>query len=329
MKILIVGCGSIGKRHIENLSKIAGIEILACRVRGKDHGFEKKFGAKVYKSLDNALKEKPDAVFITNPTSMHLKTALKTAKAGCHLFIEKPISHNLKGVKELGSLIKRKKLKVFVGYNMRFLWGLQKVREIIKSGKIGKVLYVRAVAGNYLPDWRPSQDYKKSYSAKAKLGGGVILDLSHEIDYVRWFMGDAKEVSATTGKISDLQIETEDFAEINLKFKNDGVGSIHLDYLQRTPQRYCDVIGTKGTVSWDLYKRCVCFFDVTTNKWHSLKAPEYDMSSTYAKEIMHFVNVLKGRETPLVSFEDGTKVLEIAVAAKKSAKTGKVVRLQS
>ena len=324
MKILFVGCGSIGKKHIRNLSKFKGIKILACRVRGKDRKFEKKYQVKVYKNLKAALREKPNAVFVTNPTSMHVQIALKAAKAGAHLFIEKPISHKLSGIKNLENIVKKKRLKVFVGYNMRFLWGLRKLREIIKSGKIGKVLYINAVAGQYLPDWRPNQDYRKSYSAKKKMGGGVILDLSHEIDYVRWLVGEAKEVFARTDKISNLQIDTEDVADISLKFKNGTIGNIHLDYLQRTPQRYCEIFGTKGSAFWDLYYRCVCFFDSTRNRWYSYTAPQNDMEKTYEEEMKHFLNVLRGKEKSSITLEDGKKVLEIVLAAKK----GRIVKLK-
>lgn len=329
MKILFVGCGSIGRRHIRNLKKYKGIEILAYRTRGTDKEFEKKYRIIVFRSMERALKERPDAVFVTNPTSLHMKVALKAAKAGANLFIEKPISHNLNGVKELELIARKKKLKVFIGYNMRFLGGLKKVKELISGGKIGRPFYLRIFAGHYLPAWRPSQDYTKSYSAKKSLGGGVILDLSHEIDYARWFLGEVTAVSAFADKISSLKIETEDIAEIMLNFKKGAVGSIHLDYLQRKPKRYCEVIGTKGKVIWDIKLPYIKVFNNKTKKWTISKAgTSSDMVQTYIDEMDHFIKVLKGKEKPLITLEDGKKALEIAIAAKESAKKARIIKLE-
>ena len=250
MKILVVGYGSIGKRHVNNLTKIKDIEILVCS-KNKNVNILKKNGVKIFESLAEAIKEKPDVGIICNETSFHVKTAIKLAKHNCHLFIEKPLSNSLKDINVLLDLVKKKKLITMIGCDMRFHKCIQEIKKIIESGDLGKIISVRVENGSYLPDWHPGEDYRTSYASKKKLGGGVVLTLIHEIDYLYWFFGRINEVSAITGKISDLEISVEDFAAITLRFQKKIIGEVHLDYFQQPEFRNCKIIGNKGIIYWD------------------------------------------------------------------------------
>ncbi|HJN62249.1 MAG TPA: Gfo/Idh/MocA family oxidoreductase, partial [Candidatus Parcubacteria bacterium] len=211
MKFLIIGYGSIGKRHANNLKFILKSErdIIIYRQPG-----EKKVpGLKTFFNLKDALSEKPNAVVIATPTNSHIPIALKCAKAGTHLFIEKPVSNNLKDIKKLTKLIKRNNLITMIGCCLRFHPGLKHTKDLIAEKTIGKIISVIAQAGQYLPDWRAGVKYQNTYSAKKSLGGGVVLDLIHELDYLYWLFGEVKSVFAFTGKSSNLTIDTEDIAD--------------------------------------------------------------------------------------------------------------------
>ena len=173
MKILVVGYGSIGKRHVDNLLLISNIEIIICTHRNNiDNNLKNK--CKFFESLDDCIHEKPVAAIISNVTSLHVQTALKLASAGLHLFIEKPLSNNLENIKELSNIVRDKKLITFMGYNLRFHNCIKKIKELLENNEIGKIISVNAESSSYLPDWHPDEDYRDSYASKENLGGGVV-----------------------------------------------------------------------------------------------------------------------------------------------------------
>lgn len=325
MKILIIGYGSIGKRHLKNMLSLGkkDTELMLCRSSKK----EANAGNNVFFDLDEALAQKPDVVFITNPTSLHITAALKAAEKGCHLFIEKPLSNNADGVDKLLKIVEEKNLIVMVGYNMRFHQSIVLMKNLLDKKTIGKVLAARIEVGSYLPDWHPGEDYRKSYSASKALGGGVILDLSHELDYARWLLGEVREVMCFSGKLSSLDIETEDTAEIILRMESGALVEIHLDYLQRSPIRTCEIIGELGTIKWNSDEKDVKLFSIKKNKWESFKEKEDDRNSMYVDEVRHFIDCVENGKKPLVSALEGKKVLDIALAAKKSSETGIMIKV--
>ncbi len=310
MKFLIAGCGNIGRRHIKCIRNIyRNAEILAYRTTiGKDAELE-KLGVKTYNSLKKALAEKPDFVFITNPTSLHVKTAMEAAKAGCNIFMEKPVSDSLKDAKKLQKLAKQKKIKVFVAYCLRFHPVIKKVKELADSKAVGKPLYMHAEYGNHLGNWRKA-DYRKIYSSKKKMGGGVLLDISHEIDYVRWIMGEPMAVAGMAGKISNLDMDAEDCSDMLLDYGK-ASAHIHLDCINKVPTRTITVIGNKGTIEADINKNIVKITKDGKTKSYSYK--NYNPIQMYMDEIRHFVDCAKKNKNLLVDLDDGIKTLEIAL----------------
>jgi predicted dehydrogenase len=324
LKFLLIGFGSIGKRHFDNLSKIGGVEVAVLTRRDI-----KIPGAMLFHSLEDALRQNYDAALVTNETSSHITTAIALAEKGCNLLIEKPLSHNLKDVQKLTRMVSRNNLKVMVGCNMRFHPAVSLGKEIILQGKIGKIISAQIQAGQYLPDWHPGRDYRISYSALPQKGGGVVLDLIHELDYACWFFGRASRVFAFCGKRSDLQIETEDTAEILVEFQNGVWCHVHLDYLRRKPSRSFSLIGVEGVVEGDIINNNVRTFEASGQHQEDGSAGSaYDNNAMYQTEIKHFIDYINGAvPQTLISLEDGIRALEIAMAAKESARTGKVIRL--
>jgi predicted dehydrogenase len=298
-------------------------DLLVCRSRPDQvDDIEREFGARSFFDLNVALAQQPDVVLITNPTVLHIPVALAAAQAGCHLFIEKPVSHAMAQIQDLRRLVAQKQLVAMVAYNLRFQPGLRLMSSLLQAGEIGRVLSVRAEVGSYLPDWRPNTDYRQTYSAKAELGGGVVLDLSHELDYLVWLFGPVRYVSSMMGTLGNLEIESEDTAEILLEHTNGVLSSLHLDYVQRDPVRYCKVIGTDGVLVWDYYADQVKSFRAATKSWQSHKFTPEERNEMYIAELRHFISCIKEQKTPLISLDEGIRILQVALTAKEAASVG-------
>jgi predicted dehydrogenase len=213
-----------------------------------------------------------------------------------------------------------------VGYNLRFCRPLQVMRQALVEGRIGRPLALRAEAGQYLPEWRPGKDYRQCVSARRDLGGGAVLELSHELDYVRWLVGEVKTVCAQVGHLSDLELDVEDTAEIILQFCNGAIGSVHLDMVQRPATRTCRIVGTEGTLAWDGMSHRVQLFSAAADRWSDLHPAEaIDRNEMYLAELRHFFGCVRGKGKPIVSGNEGRRVLEIALAVKKSSVEQRVV----
>jgi predicted dehydrogenase len=329
-RFLVIGCGSIGKRHISNLIALNAGGVLAFDVRAdRRHEVQSEFSIETVDELADAWARGPDVALITAPTRMHLSLALQAAERGCHLFIEKPLSDRLEGVDQLLGVVREQNLVTLVGCNLRFHPGLIKVKQLLEQGAVGRAVAARIEVGQYLPDWHPWEDYRQGYSARRVLGGGVILDAIHEIDYVRWMLGEPEEVVCFAGKLSHLDIETEDTAAILLRFTDGTIGEVHLDYVQRAYSRTCHIIGDEGTIRWDYSSGEVRWYSAARGEWQVfVDPPGWEPNQMYIDEMRHFLQCLTGQEKPALDVFEAARVLEVALAAKASAETGQVVRLR-
>jgi len=264
--VLIVGLGSIGKRHISIInSSFPNINIVVLRHKNCS---EKEYGSlkisKCVTTLNDALKTNPQAAIIANPASKHTEIAKELASNGVDILVEKPISSNSKDAKELIETCEKNNTILMVGYNLRFLPSLIHFKQCIQSNLIGKIYSIRSEIGQYLPNWRLGFDYRHGVSAKKSLGGGVLLELSHEIDYLKWIFGSVNWVKAHISKQSGLDIDVEDSANIILGFKSNDVGeltaSLNMDFIRHDTTRKCFVIGEKGTLLWDGFLGKVKYF---------------------------------------------------------------------
>ena len=326
MKFLIAGFGSIGRRHFRNLSALGEQDIVFLRSKQSTLSDDEIAAYPVEKDMQIALAHKPDAVIISNPTSLHLDIAIPAAEQGCHLFIEKPISHSLEDVDELKSALVRGGGKVFTAFQFRFHPGLQKIRELINTRAIGRPLSFRVHWGEYLPDWHPWEDYRKGYSARADLGGGVVLTLCHPLDYLRWLFGNVESLWAFTNSDSDLNLEVEDTAEIGLRFENNLIGSVHLDYVQQPPMHQLEIICTGGTIRWDNHDGAVDVFKSQTKDWVHFPLPDgFDRNDLFVAEMSHFLDLIHGIADPICTLDDGIWSLELALGVHSSAREGQLI----
>jgi predicted dehydrogenase len=329
MKILIAGLGSIGRRHLRNLLALGEKDILLYRTRRSSLPDEELGDFPIVTDLKAALDQRPEAVIIANPTALHLGTAIPAAQIGCHLLLEKPVSHTIEGVSALRQAVQQGGGQVLVGFQFRFHPGLAQLATWIAEGAIGRPLSFRAHWGEYLPDWHPWEDYRQGYSARSELGGGVILTLSHPLDYLRWLLGEVDCLWALAAKSGDLEIDVEDTAEIGLRFQNGAIGSVHLDYNQRPPAHTLEIIGTRGTARWDNQDGSAWLYHAGRRKWQRV-SPErgqglkrsFERNDLFLAEMRHFLAVARGEVQPACNLEDGIAALRLALAAQQSARQG-------
>lgn len=317
-RFLVVGGGSIGQRHIRNLRALGVTDIWAYDPNLERLEQAREHGASSYPSIETGLANKPNAVLVCTPPYLHTSIAQQAVEAGAHVFLEKPISHTMDNVNNLLRLADEYKRVLYVAYNLRFHAGLRKLKELLDRGAIGKLLVIRAEVGQYLPDWRPTQDYREGYNVNAAMGGGIILDASHELDYVRWLGGEVERVYCAAGHLSSLEMNTEDTAAITLHLKWGVIAEVHVDCIQRGYARNCKLIGQEGTLLWD-FKTGVRLF-TAAKVWHEFPLSP-DSNEMYRAEMRHFLACVRGEEKPLVDGTTGKRVLEIALAAKQSAAT--------
>ena len=322
MKFMIAGLGSIGRRHLRNLVALGEEDILLFRSGKSTLPDDDLLGYFTETNLDAALAHAPDAVIVSNPTALHLDVAIPAAEAGCHLLLEKPISHNLERINELRAAVEQGGGKVLVGYQFRFHPGLQAVKRWLAEDRIGKPTSAHAHWGEYLPDWHPWEDYRSSYSSRADLGGGVVLTLCHPFDYLRWLLGEVDSVLGMVGNLGDLGLDVEDTAEVVLKFESGALGSVHLDYYQRPATHNLDIIGTQGTIQWDNQDGVSRMYQTGTQEWEVISHPEgFERNDLFLAEMSHFIEVITGDADPVCGMQDGIRALQIALAALNSVTT--------
>jgi predicted dehydrogenase len=328
---LLVGLGSIGRRHlglVRELLPDADISVLRHSPNAPTDEQCSRLADRVVCHFEEAVAHAPAFAIIATPAPFHVETALRLADRGVHLLLEKPLSDRLDGVQELLDVCRRRQLVLMVAYVLRHHRSVQALRSAIQSGRIGRVLGMRADAGQYLPEWRPGRDYRETPSARKQLGGGALLELSHEIDYARWLLGEVTSVQATLARLGDLDLDVEDWAELTLRFAGGAVGSIHLDMLQRSPTRTCRVLGTEGTLAWDSQDPQVRLYSAGSGQWTDLDLPApVERNAMYRAQLQHFLACVAGRASPCASGEDGKRVLEVVLAARESAALGKTVEL--
>ena len=334
MKIAILGSGSIGKRHIRNVKKILeqrndGSEVIAFDVNNEALSFvEKEYQVRTSSNLNQVLQE-ANGVFICTPNHLHASLALQAVENNCHVLIEKPLAHTMENVDELLQKADEKDLTVTVGYMLRFYPPLQKFKQLLSTRAIGKVYGAHIWMGYYLPDWRPSQDYRQNYGARKNQGGGVILDCIHEINYCKWLLGKVDKVFCFAGRLSNLETDTEDYAAISLMFNDGPIAHIHLDYLQRSYSRGCKIIGERGTLIWNFSDHQVRVFNSETKSWTKTSIEKFDFNQTYLAEEKHFIDCVAGIAKARVSSKEAKEDLKIALAALKSAEVNECISIDN
>lgn len=325
-RILIVGLGSIGTRHLRIARELfpdAEIRVLRHQVCQSIP----EYSDGCFSTIEQAISFLPQISVICNPAPFHIYVSRQLADAGVNLLIEKPLSSSIDGVTQLIDTCHKQGTVLLTGYNLRFLPSLVQFRNLLFDQVIGKVLSVRCEIGQYLPSWRPDADYQHSVSAQRELGGGVLLELSHELDYLRWIFGEVAWVRATLSKQSSLLINVEDTAHLTLGFvpAEDGsclTGTLDMDFIRHDTTRLCTVIGETGSLRWNGLTGVIERFKAGEKEWTELFRYQHQRDDSYLAEWRHFLECISGATTPMITGEDGLSVLQIIEAARVSSESG-------
>ena len=317
IRAVVVGCGSIGRRHARNLKASGVVDVYL--VDPDPYAVEAtaaECGGQAVRSLDEALGRGARVALICTPSNLHIDCALRAAAAGADLFIEKPLSHTLEGVSALVDLVERRSLVTLVGCNMRLHPGPRTVKQLFADGEVGTVIAARIHTGSYLPRWRPSQDYRRSYSASVD-HGGAILDCIHEIDLALWYFGNGRLHSAAALNASAIGLETEGLAELLIQHVSGVLSSVHLNFVQRDYARSCVVIGSAGTIEWSFRDREVRIFGEDGALSRSIAEPGgWQMNDMYVEELSHFLEAVKTRTPTMNPVQTARSALTIALDAR-------------
>jgi predicted dehydrogenase len=344
-RCLFVGLGGIGQRHLRNLRALRGadIEVHAYRVRrerqvvddtlqvvpGED--VETKYDVVVHAELDAALAKKPDVVFVTNPSSLHVDVTRRALAAGAHVLVEKPLSHSLTDVAELVRESRARNLVGYVAYQLRFHPGFLRTAEILSQGLVGRPLFAEAVVGEHLPSFHPYEDYRRMYASRRDLGGGVTLSQIHEIDFLIALLGRPERVFSLGGKLSSLEVDVDDVSSSLLEFRG-AEGRVlpvrlHQDFVQRPGERRFVLVGDAGKLEWNLSGRSLRRWSVDGELCETQDYAEFPRNQLFEAELSHFLGCVERGDTPNVSLSSGAESLAVALAILESQQSGMPVNV--
>lgn len=319
-KVLIVGCGSIGQQHIRALKKIGEVTIAAYRTRkGTYQNLPMDLtNIREFPHEKDAFNWHPDYMIISNPTSLHLEYVLKGIDNRVEdIFVEKPLANHFSDIKKELQRLSNYSGNITVGFNLRFHIIVKKIKELIESQKYGRVLKASLEAGQYLPSWHPHEDYRKLYAARKELGGGVLRTLCHEIDLAQYLFGNFGAVYGEIRKISDLEIDVDDYVCILANMNNAVKVEIKLDYLRPIIERKGEILFKKGLLRYDAIRLTMEYASYETRRWESLLSlNEYGVDIPYQDQMKAFIDK---DFSSLCSLEEGINVMKVIELAEKSS----------
>jgi len=319
LRALVVGGGSIGLRHLKNLYQLQVTDLTVVEPKEfkvSSLGFE----VSVFKTIPDALSSGNfDFAVIASPSQLHLEQGLLLARENIHLFIEKPLSVSSSGIAELIEETAKHELTTIVGCNMRFHPGPLKVKEILETNAIGKVLSANFYSGSYLPEWRTT-DYRNSYSASKTQGGGCLLDCIHEIDLAMWLLGGIKNIYAQLNQLSGLEISAEDAVHLVAQHESEVISTIALNYFERTYQRNLHLVGDQGSLFWDINGHSVKLYEASSRSWREYPQPQkWDLNQMYVDEMAHFLSAMRSHSETCFSVKDAYALMRVIEAIQSSA----------
>lgn len=314
-KVLFVGLGSAGQRHLRNLLQIlnGNMDILAYRYHKSERVFDsdmqvvanetlaEKYGIVEFSDYARALDEEPDMVIISNPNSMHVEYALKAAQRKVDLFVEKPLCTSMDCVEELIDTIEKNNVICQVGYQYHYHPCIKQAKEYLKKNKLGKIVSVYAEVGERISKMHSYEKYTDMLEGRKELGGGVVLCQIHELDYLIWMFGMPQYIYSVGGKESDFHMDVEDTATTLMQYENEmGKFSImlHQDFLQYPPSRKCKIIGTKGKIEIDLLKAMFVYTDYEAEESVEKIYSEFKKNDMFVDELQDFLKNMVIREKP-------------------------------
>ena len=321
-KAVVVGLGNIALRHRRNLKLLfPEVLVIAVPASGRISNQNVEFADQIILTLEDAIKEKIDVAIVASPAPFHLIHAKLLLFAGIPSLIEKPVTSNLQDAQELIRVYSQTGTPTAVGYCLRYMPSSIKMKELLEQTIIGNIYNVFVSVGQYLPDWRLSKEYQNSVSAKKSLGGGALLELSHEIDYIQWLLGSMEVQCAQLRSSSELNLEVEELADVILTSDIGIVCNIHLDFLQKKASRSCSFIGEKGRLDWDLISNTIVLHTREDSEVLFSEA-DWDSNQMYLSLLTDFLDLAAGCKNSSIDLEQATKTIKLIERIKDCAIEG-------
>ena len=325
--ILIIGFGSVGKRHSENFSRldcdISVVEVNENRVTEDSPNFNIKA---YFQDIEEALnRDTFDGAIVCSPTLFHPMQSLLLIQAGIPVLVEKPLAINLSEAERLKYSIDNFKGKLLLGYTWRWWEPLRTVKKMLIEKKIGHVRYVHFNMSAHLADWHPWERYQDFFMSSKKLGGGALLDESHWIDIMIWFFGMPNSISGYVSKLSELEIETDDNVDLLCHFESLSV-TIHLDLFGRPHDKSIRFLGDKGSILWTAEPNRISLCNQAIPIWEEYNY-EHQRNDMFIRLAEEFIDVIDDKLDIGCSVDDGINVLKIIEAARKSTILKKTIKI--
>lgn len=311
--VVVFGAGSIGERHLRNLWYLGFKNLIVFRQRNLPFRNLEEVQVKTITTWKELKQNKPFAAIICSPTSQHLTQTLKCIELGIHCLVEKPLSHNLSSFSSLYSALEKNNVFIYIGYMMRFHPLVEEIKKIIISEKYGNLLSLNSKWGEYLPNWHPWEDYRESYAAKKKLGGGVALTLSHDIDLSNYLVKSIVDsYSIIKSFKSNLEIDVESGADILIKYRDNTVSNIHLNFYEMNKERYLKIIFDRASLNFDYYRNSLTIKEENGEK-KLIKLEKFDRNSLFIDQSKYFfskINNFKKKES-LTNIKESELIIKI------------------
>lgn len=315
-KVAVIGLGNISTRHRKNVKQLyPNAKVIAVSSSGKLPQQLISDADKVCLDIEDAIAAKPDMAIVASPATMHSKHATTLIKAGIPILIEKPLTASVTDAQNIIETAKQHNVAVSVGYCLRYMPVIQALKDIIHTGSMGKIYNVYCETGQYLPDWRPTKNYRYSVSASKSLGGGALLELSHEVDYLHYIFGDLKPVAAILRSSEELELEVEDLADVLALTSDNSVVNIHLDFLQKTPRRIIRIITENGSIDCDLIDNSLKITK-RDKDYVVYEDKNFDRNQMYLDMLMDFNHLVAGKDHATISLVEAAKTVAFVTRVK-------------
>ncbi|EHU1429774.1 Gfo/Idh/MocA family oxidoreductase [Acinetobacter baumannii] len=315
--IAVIGLGNIATRHRRNIKLLfPETKLIVMSASGRMPTETVSDSDYIAKSIDEIVELGVQFAIIASPAPFHAQHAIPLIKGGIPVLIEKPVAVTQSDAQALINAENEYQTPVAVGYCLRYLPSAQKVKQILQEGILGTLYNVFIEIGQYLPDWRPTKDYRETVSAKAELGGGVLLELSHELDYAQWILGSLIPRHVILRSSEELGLDVEDNADLLMTTEKGTVVNIHLDFLQRQAHRKCRFIGSEGCIEWDLIQNEVVL--ITAKEREVIySAPEWDKNQMYLEMVTDFIRKINGQPNQSITLQEAEKTIGLIVKMKE------------
>jgi predicted dehydrogenase len=329
--ILILGTGSVGKRHARNLHAL-GCTISCMDPRGdrlEEIAAEGVPLRAAYRSLEDAWSraESFDGAVVASPPRFHVDQSIAALSRGIPVLLEKPVSPDLEDALRLEGELRRSRAPLLLGYTWRWWPSLARVKELIAQQVVGRLRHVTFTMAAHLADWHPWERYQDFFMASRELGGGALLDESHWLDLMIWYFGMPESIFARVEKLSGLEIETDDSVDMLVSYPGNRLRVVlHLDLYRRPHEKSIQFVGDDGTIEWEPNR--IQIGKTPEPQWE-IERFEQERNEMFVAVAREFLEVLDGRPVRTCTIADGVQVMRVVEAARRSSREERSIAMET